>query len=130
MEHFYKFINLDNVKFYSLQKGYGISDLENLPNNIEIVDLGATFKDFSDTIAAIENLDLVITIDTSVVHIAGAAGKKTWLFLPKVADWRWEWEEDFTPWYNSVEIYRQREENNWIEVIDRAYNNLINILKN
>lgn len=125
LSSFYKFAMLKNVKLYSLQKGYGIADLEILPPNIEIIDLGATFKDFADTIAAVENLDLVITIDTSVVHVAGAVGKKTWLFLPKVADWRWEWEEEWTPWYNSVKIFRQKEEHNWQEVVDRAYNTLL-----
>src|ERR1035437_5929855 len=64
LKNFYKFSNINNVQLYSLQKGFGIEQLNELPDSIKIVDLGSEFNDYSDTAAAIANLDLIITIDT------------------------------------------------------------------
>lgn len=117
LKTFYKLFNLKNTKFYSLQKGYGIEQLQET-KGYEIVDLGSTFKDFSDTAAAIENLDLVISIDTAVAHLAGAMGKPCWVLLPFVLDWRWGTDLNECYWYGSVKTFKQKEAGNWDEVMD------------
>lgn len=124
LEYFYKLAEIKNIKLYSLQKGKGVEDLNNLPENLEIIDIGNSFKDFSDTAAAVENLDLVIGVDTSVTNLSGALGVKTWILLPYVADWKWFLNVKNTPWYESIRLFRQKEPANWHEVMESIYNEL------
>lgn len=121
LECFYPLTNLKKVKVYSFQKGFGSEQLNNLPPNIEIIDLGSTFNDFSDTAAAMENLDLFITSDNSVFNLAGAMGKKTFALLNKHSEWRWFNDEDTTPWYDSVKLFKKKnEDDTWDSLIERA----------
>lgn len=114
LEYFYPLAKLKNIKLYSFQKGFGAEQLKNVPADIEIIDLGATFNDFSDTAAAMANVDLFITSDNSVFNLAGAMGKKTFVLLNKYSEWRWFYDEETTPWYDSVKIFKkQNEEDNW-----------------
>lgn len=111
---FYPLAKLKNIKLYSFQKGFGAEQLKNVPSDIEIIDLGATFNDFSDTAAAMANVDLFITSDNSVFNLAGAMGKKTFVLLNKHSEWRWFYDEETTPWYDSVKIFKkQNEEDDW-----------------
>jgi ADP-heptose:LPS heptosyltransferase len=80
--------------------------------------------DFSDTAALIECLDLVITVDTSVAHLAGALGKPVWIMLPHVPDYRWLINRDDSPWYDSVRLYRQQASGDWHSVIDQIVSDL------
>lgn len=128
LSNFYGLNKFKNVKVYSLQKGYGLDELEQVNNNLQIVNIGKEFKDFSDTLAAISNLDLVITVDTSVAHLAGAIGKPTWVLLPYSADWRWFLNIQETPWYNSMKLYRQDKLNNWSSAFSKVYRDLYNLL--
>jgi ADP-heptose:LPS heptosyltransferase len=75
------------------------------------------FKDFSDTAALIENLDLVISVDTAIAHLAGAMNKPIWLILPFEPEWRWLTERTDSPWYPSMRIFRQNTFNGWVGVI-------------
>ena len=75
---------------------------------------------FVDTAAIIENLDLVITCDTSIAHLSGAIGKKTFLLLQKNSEWRWLQDIDYSPWYNSIKIYRQKTQDDWSTVFDNV----------
>ena len=75
----------------------------------------------ADTAALIEQMDLVITVDTSVVHIAGALGKPTWLLLPKRYEWRWGMEGEENDWYDSVKVIRQSEHANWSTVLQDVF---------
>lgn len=118
---FYKIFNLPGTQFYSVQKGSGEEELETLPNGFELVDLGSTFDDFSDTAAAIENMDLVICNDTSVAHLAAGMGKPCWILLPFVQNWRWHNDLTYSPWYKSVKLFKQVEPGNWDEVFERVY---------
>jgi len=122
LHHFHSLCRLPNVRIYSLQKGYGIEQLNDLPEDIEIVNLGETFNDFSDTAAAIENLDLIITVDTAIGHLAGALGKKTWILLRSYAEWRWHLDMDYSPWYEDVRLFRHKElgKKDWEEMMERV----------
>ena len=109
-------IDLKNIQFYSLQVDDPFDDIQFFP---EIIDLGKEFKDFSDTAAAIENLDLVISIDSAVIHLAGALGKKSYLMLPKSTEWRWFKDEKKTVWYDSVELFVQDVLYDWESVVNK-----------
>jgi len=129
LELLYPLTKIKNVKVYSFQKGLGSGQLELLPPDVEIVDLGNTFDDFSDTAAAMSNLDLFITSDNGNLNLAGAMGKKTFLLLPKYPDWRWFFDEETTPWYNSVKIFKQSNDNDgWEPVMRRVFKELENLL--
>jgi hypothetical protein len=100
-----------NVEFYNLQFG-----AKEYP--FPMIDLMGEVKDFSDTAAIIENLDLLITVDTSTAHVAGAMGKEVWLLNRFDTCWRWLENKDTTDWYPSFKIYRQKEFMNWDPVIE------------
>ncbi|OGI00823.1 MAG: hypothetical protein A2Y25_05735 [Candidatus Melainabacteria bacterium GWF2_37_15] len=121
---FYPFLRLPNIKIYSFQKGCGTDQLNTLPDDIKIINLGDDFKDFSDTAAALENIDLLITVDTAVSHLAGALGRSVWALLQTVPDFRWFLEGEATQWYDSMKLFRQSSPNQWEEVINRVYQEL------
>jgi tetratricopeptide (TPR) repeat protein len=107
--------NLESTSFFSLYKGPQIFELE--PYTEKIVDVGSHCQDFGDTAWAISQLDLVITVDTAVAHLAGAMGKETWVMLPFAPDWRWLLDREDSPWYPTVRLFRQPELGNWEAVI-------------
>lgn len=107
-------------KFYCIQKEIRETDRALLHNHPEISFFGNELLDFSDTAALIENLDLVITVDTSVAHLAAALGKPVWLLLSKRSDWRWLKDRSDSPWYPSVTLFRQTQLGDWASVIDRV----------
>jgi tetratricopeptide (TPR) repeat protein len=108
---------IDGIHLYSLQKQVGESDGRLLAAQPHTTLLGSDLNDFGDTAAVIENLDLVISVDTAVAHLAGAMGKPVWLILPYAPDWRWMlWRTD-TPWYPSMQLFRQPNKNRWKPVI-------------
>jgi hypothetical protein len=86
------------------------------PAGLSILDLGMELGDFADTAALISQLDSVISVDTSVAHLAGALGKPTWLLLPFSPDWRWLLRREDTPWYPTMRLFRQRKLGDWAEV--------------
>jgi Tfp pilus assembly protein PilF len=106
LKYFHPLFNYDNVAVYSIQKGFGSEQLDELPDEYKIVNLGKEFNDFSGTAAAIENLDLVISVDSSVAHLAGALGKEVWIILSEKPEWRWGQEEDLTIWYENARLFR------------------------
>jgi len=107
------------VRFFSLQKGAGEDQAAQPPVGLPLVDLAPRLADFSDTAAVIENLDLVISVDTAVAHLAGALGKRCWLLLPDYkTDWRWLTGCSDSPWYPQVmRLFRQRAMGEWSSVI-------------
>ncbi|AZP11301.1 tetratricopeptide repeat protein [Undibacterium parvum] len=107
------------VQFVSLQKGPGQDQLPR--EGFEVLPYGAELEDFADTAALIANLDLVISVDTAVAHLAGAMGKTCWLLLPDYrADWRWLTDRQDTPWYPSMRLFRQSRGGDWPAVIQRV----------
>lgn len=115
-----------NVSFYSLQKNEETNEKNNL-ENYNIIDLQSELKDFSETAAIIENLDLVISVDTSTAHLAGALRKPVWLLSRKSGCWRWMNEGNESIWYPSMKIYRQTEYNNWDSTIKEISEDLLKI---
>ncbi|HEX7241539.1 MAG TPA: tetratricopeptide repeat protein, partial [Longimicrobiaceae bacterium] len=108
------------VRLYSLQKGDAEGELAGSPLAGRVVDLAPEIGDFVDTAAAIARLDLVVTIDTSVAHLAAAMGKRTWVLLIHAADWRWLLDREDSPWYPSARLFRQRAPGDWAEVVERV----------
>ena len=96
------------ASFASLQFGPRAADLKKLKRKTHIENLGAQLEDFTDTAAAVAALDLVITVDTSVAHLAGGLGKPVWVLLPWVTDWRWMLNREDNPWYPTMRLFRQK----------------------
>ncbi|MCE1189395.1 MAG: tetratricopeptide repeat protein [Ignavibacteria bacterium] len=117
-------MRLPGYEFFSLQVGGAASELNELPAGIVVHDLGARISDFEDTAAIIEQLDLVITVDTSVAHLAGALGKQTYVLLSKIPDWRWHEDGDKSSWYPSTVLFRQKQTGDWAPVINQIIRRL------
>jgi tetratricopeptide (TPR) repeat protein len=109
-----------NARFYSLQKEPRPEDAATLAEQSEIVDLAQHLTDFVETAALVSCLDLVITVDTSVAHLAAALGRPTWILLPYTPDYRWLLERDDSPWYPSVRLFRQDERRDYAVVLQRV----------
>jgi len=103
--------------FVSLQKPMPANDLAVMSEFRGMTDLSADLKDFGETAALIENLDIVVTVDTSMGHLAGALAKPAWIMLPKAADWRWMLERSDSPWYPTVRLFRQRYPGAWDDLL-------------
>lgn len=115
-------LNVSGVDFYSLQKGEeAVAQLKALQasewDGPAIADFTEALKDFSDTAALIENLDLVISVDTSTAHLAAAMGKPVWLLNRFDTDWRWFRGRNDSPWYPTVRIFRQPEPGDWASIV-------------
>jgi len=89
-----------------------------------VVSCGDALADFADTAALVDLLDLVISVDTSVAHLAGALARPLWVLLPCVPDWRWLLDRDDSPWYPTARLFRQAAPGNWTSVVDRVKFNL------
>ena len=108
------------VPFVSLQVGTCAHELSEVPWGRDVEHVGERISDFADTAAAVAALDLVIAVDTSVAHLAGALAKPVWVMLPHVPDWRWLMDGETTPWYASMRLFRQERIGDWKGVIGRV----------
>ncbi len=120
LKDFAHLTSIHGLTFYSLQKGQASVEVNNPPTGMKIINLTNELNDFADTAAAIINLDLVISVDTSVAHLAGAIGKPVWTLLPFVPDWRWFLMRNDSPWYPSMRLFRQNKLNDWQDVFDQV----------
>ncbi len=102
---------IPGLSFVSLQYGGAIAGLPDLTHRL---------TDYAETAALIDNLDLVISVDTSVAHLAGALGKPVWIMLPHAPDWRWLTERADSPWYASARLFRQTAPGDWVGVLNRV----------
>ena len=115
------------VEWHSLQKEYRAEDKKVLKSITALKQHQDHLEDFTDTAALIECMDLVISVDTSVAHLAGALGKPVWILLPFVPDYRWMLEREDCPWYPTAKLLRQDETRDWRQVINRVASSLRSI---
>ncbi|MET0320033.1 MAG: tetratricopeptide repeat protein [Duganella sp.] len=109
---------VEGVTFVSLQKGAAEAQAAQPPSGMRLLAIASELHDFADTAAVIANLDLVISVDTAVAHLAGAMGKPCWLLLPDYrCDWRWMTARDDTPWYPAMRLFRQPTGGDWDGVV-------------
>jgi len=108
---------VENVKFFSLQKGNAAADRV---HGVEMIHLGADLKTFMDTAAVLAQLDLLITVDTAVAHLAGAMAKPVWNLLGGFTDFRWMLDREDTPWYPTMRLFRQARRGDWENTIERV----------
>src|SRR5262245_26898204 len=119
-----------DATFVSLQKDFRAGDAAVLKARSDVLHFGDELKDFSHTAALLSNLDLIISVDTSVVHLAGALAKPVWVMLPFIPDWRWLLDRDDSPWYPTARLFRQDDSRSWESVIVRVRAVLQDFLRN
>ncbi len=112
------------AEWIALQKGAAAAQIAELAGGVCLRDGSSSDRDLADTAALMATLDLVITTDTVIAHLAGAMGKPLWILLPYLADWRWMETTPRTPWYPTARLFRQRERGNWTEVMERVASKL------
>lgn len=108
------------ANWISLQKGEAAEQIAELPAAISLRDGSSRDRDLAETAALIATLDLVISTDTSIAHLAGAMGKSVWILLPHIADWRWMENIETTPWYPTARLFRQQKRGDWHGVLNRV----------
>ena len=113
-----------NVDYVCLQKELRDIDKVALEKNSHIQFYGDALEDFTDTAALCDLMDVVISVDTSVAHLAGTLRKPTWVLLPYSPDWRWLLDRDDSPWYPSAKLYRQEKIGNWNGVLEKLMRDL------
>jgi tetratricopeptide (TPR) repeat protein len=121
--------SVKGVEYFALQKGAAAEQLAFLPPRFRVCDGSSQETDLAETAALVAQLDLVITTDTSIVHLAGALGKPLWVLLPYFCDWRWMLDRPTTPWYPTARLLRQRAQGDWDELFARAARDLKALLK-
>lgn len=115
---FSKLFAMAQVSWVSLQVGDRAGDLSGTVGNV--ADLSRELTDFSETAGVIANLDLVVSVDSAVAHLAGAMGKPTWLLLPFNPDWRWQLDREDSPWYPTMRLFRQDKPGDWRRVLEKV----------
>ena len=124
LEHFLPLAGIPGVAMYGLQKGDAARQAETPTGMKRTINFDRELKDFSETAAAIENLDLIISVDTAAAHLAGAMGKPVWTLLPYAPDWRWLLEREDSPWYPTMRLFRQPARGDWGVVFDKVKDEL------
>jgi tetratricopeptide (TPR) repeat protein len=116
---------LSGISWFALQKGSQERDADNFELEFDIQTLGPLIHGYADTLAILQSLDLLITVDSSVAHLAGAAGLPVWTLIPAYTDWRWMTDRTDSPWYPSMRLFRQRELGQWDPVIHEVRQALV-----
>jgi thioredoxin-like negative regulator of GroEL len=115
----------EGVAFLALQKGVACKQVGEFFGDAALYSLGPSVTDFADTMAILDCVDLVISVDTSLAHLAGAMGRPVWVMLPFAPDWRWLLQRADTPWYPSMRLYRQHAPRDWEELTARVAADLL-----
>ena len=127
LKEFQQLFAIPDITFYSLQKGPQVTDIEEISS--PIISLDRQLNNFADTASAIAQLDLVITVDTAVAHLAGAMGKPVWVLLCYAPNWRWMLERQDSPWYPTMRLFRQEVPGDWHNVLNRVADALHSLKK-
>jgi len=126
LKQFSKLFKLSNIDFYSIKKDDDSNEMPKiLKEYSNVFDLSNNLKNFYDTASYIKCMDLVITVDTSIAHLAGALGIEVFTMLAFLPDWRWLLNKSDTPWYNSMTLFRKEEDKTWDELIEQIIKKLI-----
>jgi tetratricopeptide (TPR) repeat protein len=126
LDQFAPLASVPSVSFFSLQKGSAAASAASPPTGMRLIDWTGELTDFAETAGLIEHLDLILTVDTAVAHLAGAMGKRVWLLLPRVPDWRWMLDRADSPWYPTMRLFRQTTIGDWAGVLQRVADSLQN----
>jgi hypothetical protein len=127
---FKRLLDIQGTHYFSLMTNCRNEFLAAGPNTVDLGrDLDQETSPFEETAALIMNLDLVITCDTSIGHLAGALGKPVWLVLAHVPDWRWMMDREDSPWYRSARLFRQRQPGDWPDVFRRVKLRLLDVME-
>ena len=122
LAEFQPLCRVPGVRLVSLQKGDGLEQMASLPAGMQVFEPGPGFDDgpdaFVDSAALLQSLDLLISADTSIVHLAGALGRPVWVALARVPDWRWMLDRDDSPWYPATRLFRQSARDQWRPVFE------------
>ena len=133
LRHFAPLAEVAGVQLFSLQTGEGSEQLAELAGEFPVTDFGPEFDrtsgPFMDTAAVMKSLDLVISSDTAIVHLAGALGVPVWMMLTSSADWRWLDRRSDSPWYPTMRLFRQTRLDDWNELFDRAAGELAEVVE-
>ena len=121
-------LDIADIRFVSLQKGPRAHDIAHLGLQPLLFNYDGLLQDFADTSALMQGVDLLITVDTSVAHLAGALGRPVWVLIPEVPDWRWMKNRTDSPWYPSMKLYRQEKSGDWGKTIAQIKADLVGFL--
>jgi tetratricopeptide (TPR) repeat protein len=124
LEVFAPLFRAKDCAFYSFGKEVSEKDMKILAES-GVVELGSQLGDFADTASLAQGMDVIVTCDTSMAHLAGGLGKKVWVLLPFDADWRWGLVGDTCPWYPSARLFRQKRRGDWAEVVERVLREIL-----
>lgn len=119
LRHLVPLFNIPNIQFFSLQKGRCVQEIKILLPG-KLINLDPYLDDFADTAAAMQDLDLVISIDSSPAHLAGALARPVWTLIPFPGEWRWMLNREDSPWYPTMRLFRQPKAGDWASVIKRV----------
>jgi len=120
LEYFVPLTKIEGIQLYGLQKGNAADQAKTSSGSVNLINLCEESTDFSEVAAAMENLDLIISVDTALAHLAGAMGKPVWVLIPLVPDWRWMLAREDSPWYPTMRLFRQTKKNEWGDVFQRV----------
>ena len=129
LKQFLPLMKMPGIQWYGLQKGPGAQEVHQIELPCKMDNLGEELEDFGDTAAVLKNLDLLVSVDTAVVHLAGAMGKTVWTLLPFAPDWRWQRNTADSPWYPTMRLYRQPARGDWDSVFENVADDLQQLVK-
>ncbi len=116
------------ANWISLQKGDPAEQVTSLPRDVRLIDGSSRDCDLAETAALLASLDMVITTDTCIAHLAGAMAKPVWILLPYLSDWRWMQQLDTSPWYPTARLFRQSSPGDWAGLLDRVISELLALI--
>jgi hypothetical protein len=120
LQRLHPLFNLRDTAFVGLQVGERAREAEAITDPSQILNLGSELQDFADTAALLDELDLLISVDSAPAHLAGALGRPVWNLLPFMPDWRWRGDSEVSRWYPSMRLFKQTRPGDWSDVIERV----------